>query len=86
MIGFLIFLISLLSRILLIIVVVDVLISYFMSPFHPFRETLDRIVSPMLKPIKDIIPNVGMIDFSPLVLIVLIQIIEYILIRVLSIF
>jgi len=86
MIGFLIFLISLLSRILLIIVVVDVLISYFMSPFHPFRETLDRIVSPMLKPIKDIIPNVGMIDFSPLILIVLIQIIEYILIRVLSIF
>jgi len=86
MINFIIFLISLISRMVLIVVIVDVLISYFMSPFHPFRETLDRIVSPMLKPIQRVVPSVGMIDFSPLILIILIQVAEYVLIKLLTMF
>jgi YggT family protein len=56
-------------------VLVSVILSYFMDPYHPLRRFLDRIVEPMLAPIRRIVPLVGMLDFSPLILIVLIQLI-----------
>jgi YggT family protein len=65
------------------VVIADIVLSYFMSPFHPIRETLDRIVEPMLAPIRRVMPNTGMIDFSPLVLIIVLQLVEYILVRML---
>jgi YggT family protein len=43
------------------------------------RRTLDRIVAPIYAPIRRIIPPVGMFDFSPLILIVLLQILDMIL-------
>jgi YggT family protein len=54
-----------------------------MSPYHPIRETIDRIVNPLLDPIRRVMPSTGMIDFSPLVLLVLMQILRSVLISVL---
>ncbi len=65
------------------LLIASVVLSYFMSPFHPVRQTIDRIVQPLLIPIRRILPQTGMIDFSPLVLIILLQIIEFVLIRLL---
>ncbi len=84
MIGFIITFIQLLARILFILVIADIILSYFMSPFSQVRIILRRILEPMLAPIRRILPNTGMIDFSPLVLIILIQIVEYILVRLLA--
>jgi uncharacterized protein YggT (Ycf19 family) len=42
-----------------------------------------RIIEPLLNPIRRILPQTGMIDFSPLVLLILVQVVEYILTRVL---
>ena len=64
------------------LVIINVILSYFMSPNHPIKMTLDRIVEPMLAPIRRIMPQTGMIDFSPLVLIILLQLIEFILTQV----
>ena len=75
--------IQLAGFILTLVVLIDVVLSFFMSPFAPLRRTLDSLVDPMLAPIRRIVPPVGMFDFSPLVLIILIQIIEEILVRVL---
>ncbi len=58
-----------------LVVIVDVMLSYFMSPYEPIRRTLDRIVEPFLNPIRKVIPAAGMIDFSPLVLIILLQLV-----------
>lgn len=66
------------------IVIINALLSYFMSPYHPLRMALNRIVEPMLAPIRQIMPQTGMIDFSPLVLIILLQLIEFVLTQVLS--
>jgi len=52
-----------------------------MDPFHPVRATVNRIVEPVLNPIRRILPQTGMVDFSPLVAIILIQVIEFILTR-----
>ena len=69
----LILIVSTLSQILVLLVFVSVILSYFMDPFHPIRRGIDNIVEPMLTPIRRIVPLVGMLDFSPLVLILLIQ-------------
>jgi YggT family protein len=53
-----------------------------MSPYHPVRKTLDKIVEPLLAPFRRIIPPVQGIDFSPMVLLIVVQIVEYILLQV----
>jgi YggT family protein len=54
-----------------------------MDPYHPVRNTVDRLVNPILNPIRRLLPQTGMADFSPLVAIILVQSTEYILTRLL---
>ncbi len=84
MIDLLISLIQALGSVLFIVVIVSVVLSYFMSPYHPIRANLDRIVDPLLRPIRRVVPPLGMIDFSPLVLIILIQVVQTLLISLLA--
>ena len=65
------------------IVFAHIIVGYFLSPYHPLRRTLNSIVQPLLAPIRRFMPSTGMIDFSPMVLILLIQLVETILIRLL---
>ena len=76
-------LIHIISLAVSILVIAYVILSYFMDPYHPVRVAVNRIVEPMLTPIRRILHQTGMIDFSPLVLLILVQVIEYILTRVL---
>ena len=71
------------SQALIFLVIISVILSYFMDPYHPVRRWVDSIVEPMLTPIRRVIPLVGMLDFSPLVLILLIQLISNLIIRLL---
>ncbi|MEJ2301938.1 MAG: YggT family protein [Anaerolineales bacterium] len=71
--------ISLLITILTWLVIIKVVLSYFMSPFHPIRAAIDRVVEPMLEPIRRFMPQTGMFDFSPIVLIILLQVFQYVL-------
>ena len=84
MIGLLIQLISILANILTLLVIVDALLSFVLPPFHPVRETVGRVLNPIYAPIRRVIPPLGMIDITPIILIVLIQVVETILISLLS--
>ncbi len=42
-------------------------------------ESINRLLEPVLRPIRNLMPNTGAIDFSPLVLIILLQIIGIVL-------
>ena len=84
MINSLIGLVNIIFRLLTVIVVVDVIVSYFMSPYSSFRIFLDRIVSPLLRPIRRIIPPVQALDFSPIILLVLLQVVEYVIVSLLQ--
>lgn len=64
--------ITLMANVLTIVVFIWVVLSWIMPPYHPLRELLDRIVEPMLEPIRRILPMTGPIDFSPMVLMILI--------------
>ncbi len=78
------YIITLAVRLISLLVIVQVILTYIMSPFHPVRQFIDRIVDPMLAPIRRFLPVIGMFDFSPLVLLILIQVVGYILIQILS--
>ncbi len=76
--------VKLLATLLIWVVIASVLLSYLLSPYHPVRMALDRLVDPLLNPIRRILPSTGMIDFSPLILIVLIEFLSRVIIGVLT--
>ncbi len=67
--------ISLIIFLLTLLIIVKVVLSYFVPPYHPLREVIDRIVEPILAPIQRIMPYTGGLDFSPMVLILIIQLV-----------
>ena len=67
---------------LLLLILLKVLLSYFMDPFHPFRRSIDRLVEPLLKPIRQIVPSFGRFDFSPIILMILVEILARVLLNI----
>jgi YggT family protein len=83
MISYVINVINILVQLITLLVILKVFLSYFMSPYHPVRMAIDRIVNPILYPIQRIIPPLGMLDLSPIILIVLVQILGRVIINLL---
>jgi YggT family protein len=84
MIGSLIWFVDLITRLSLLVIIAYVFLSYFLDPYHPVRRSISRIVDPLLTPIRRLVPPVGMIDLSPLVLLILIQVAGRIIVQLLS--
>jgi YggT family protein len=78
------FFISTISQIFVWTVVISVVISFFLPPYHPVREALDRIIEPFLIPIRRLVPMAGNFDFSPLILILAVQLITGLLVKLLK--
>ena len=67
--------INIFSQALTLIIFAHIILSYFMDPYHPIRAFIDRLVEPLLAPIRRVVPLVGMFDFSAAILIILVQLI-----------
>jgi len=80
--NFFITLINTIVSLLTLLIIVNSIVSYFLRPFHPIRSVLDKILEPMLAPIRRLIPPTVGFDFSPIVLIILLQVISAILIAI----
>jgi YggT family protein len=65
------------------IVIASAVLSFFLPQYHPVREALDRLVDPFLNPIRRVVPMAGMMDFSPLILIIAVEFISRVLISIL---
>ncbi len=74
-----ILIVDIIRQTIFILVLLKIVLSYFMDPFHPFRQSIDRMIEPLLKPIRQIIPTVGRFDFSPVILILLIEIVAIVI-------
>ena len=72
-----------LIRIISWVVIIQVLVSWILPPYHSVRQALDQIVEPLLDPIRRIMPDTGMVDFSPLVFLLLLQFIAQLIINLL---
>lgn len=75
--------VSFAGNILELLVIVSVILSYFMDRYHPVRRWVDSVVDPMLAPIRRVVPLIGMLDISPIILIILIRIISNLIIKLL---
>ena len=64
-----------LGDLLVLLVIISAILSFVMDPYHPVRRWIDSIVEPMLTPIRRVVPLVGALDFSPIILIILIRIV-----------
>ncbi|MHC1741007.1 MAG: YggT family protein [Anaerolineaceae bacterium] len=71
-------------QLLTILIIVDAVVSFVLSPYQPFRQFLDRLVNPMLAPIRKIVPPIMNMDFSPVILLLILQGIEFLLLRVVA--
>jgi YggT family protein len=76
--GMLLIIITTLANVLTILIIVDTLLSWVLQPFHPIRAALGRVLQPLYTPIRRVIPPLGMMDISPLVLLLLVQVIAQI--------
>jgi YggT family protein len=81
--NILISVILVIRNILELLVIVSVILSYVMDPYHPVRRWVNSIVDPMLMPIRRVVPLIGMLDISPIILIVLIRIVSNLIINLL---
>ncbi|MGQ9926185.1 MAG: YggT family protein [Chloroflexaceae bacterium] len=75
--GFLVTFISLLFNVLFFAILGRVMVSWI-DPLGNMRVTqiLRDITEPILGPIRSVLPTIGMIDLSPLVAILLIQLLQ----------
>ncbi len=74
----LLIIITTLANILTILIIVDSLLSWVLSPYHPIREALGRVLQPLYAPIRRVIPPMGGMDLTPLVLLVVVQVVAQI--------
>jgi YggT family protein len=79
---------NLLLDILFWIIIIQVILSWLLAfnvlnihsgGVRAFVVALDRITAPLYRPIRRIMPDFGGIDFSPLVILILIQVIKRLL-------
>ena len=74
--------IVIITRALTLIILADVLVGYFLDVYHPIRRFLDTMVQPFLAPIRRLLPPMGGLDFSPLVLFFLVELIGRLLVGI----
>lgn len=80
--------IGLLSRVLVMLIIIQFVIGLLFA-FNVINqgnqflgavyESINRLLDPVLRPIRNMMPQTGAIDFSPLVLIIVMQIVLIIL-------
>lgn len=68
---------------LILLIFLHIALSYFMDPYHPVRQTLERFVGPLLNPIRRAVPLIGMFDISPIILFLLISVLQSALVNLL---
>ncbi len=81
---FIILFIQILARSIVFLMFLHVILSMFMSADKPLRIGIARIVDPILTPIRRFIKPFNGIDFSPVVAILAVNLIESILTRLLA--
>ncbi|MFZ3151226.1 MAG: YggT family protein [Anaerolineaceae bacterium] len=83
---FVISVINAFSQVLSTLVVLYSILSFFLPPYHKIQIALSRIVEPLLNPVRKVVKPMGGLDFSPMILLIAIYLVEWLLIRLLTLF
>ena len=81
--NLLLYFIDLLFTLLNLAILARVLLSWIrVSPYHPAVVFLYRITEPIVAPLRRVIPPIGMIDISPVIVLLLLQLIQRVLVAI----
>ena len=81
--NLLIYFVDLIFTLLNLAILARVLLSWVrVNPYHPAVELLYRITEPILAPLRRVIPSIGMVDISPVIALILLQIIQEVLMAI----
>ena len=80
-VGILSYLLHIASVVIIIQFVMSILISFnvintYNDYVRAIWEALDKLTEPLYRPIRKILPDLGMIDLSPMVVLILIKILQ----------
>lgn len=79
----LVYFVNVFFTLLSLAILARVLLSWVrVSPYHPAVDFLYRITGPILAPLRRAIPPIGMVDISPVIAIILLQIIQQVLVAI----
>lgn len=71
--------IRILCQALSLTIFIRVILSWVLTSPNMLIDVLDKITEPVLAPLRRIIPRAGMFDFTPMVAIILLQLIANLL-------
>jgi YggT family protein len=75
MAHYLVGLINLIVWLLTILLFADAAVSFVLQPWHPARRFLDRLVEPMVRPLRHVLPPMGGFDFSIMAALIIVQLV-----------
>ncbi|MBI4759142.1 MAG: YggT family protein [Chloroflexi bacterium] len=76
--------INMLFSILTLAIIARAVLSWFsVSPYNPISVFLHQITEPILAPLRKIVPTAGFIDLTPLVAIILLQVVQQLILSLL---
>ena len=77
--GLIITVVNAIITVLTFAIIIYTLLRFIMAPYHPLINALSQVIEPMLAPIRKHVPPMGGFDFSPLIFIILLQVLGSIL-------
>ncbi len=84
--NFLRYFIPLLFNLYSFLILARVLLSWInVSPYNPIVTFIYELTEPVLRPLRNIIPPIGMLDISPIAALILLQILESIIVSMLNV-
>lgn len=61
---------------------INVILSWVLDPWHEARQFMDRIVAPIVQPVRNLMPPMGGVDFSVMIAAIAVQLMGQLLIAI----
>ena len=76
--------INILFTVLYVAILIRILLSWIrVDPYNPLVQLLFQITEPILGPFRRVIPPIGGLDFSPIVALIVLQLVQQFLVSIL---
>jgi YggT family protein len=81
--NYLVTLVSIIVQMITVLLIVNALLSFApLDPWHPVRRFMNQLTEPILRPFRGLMPPVGMFDFTPMIALIVIQILGQLVILI----
>ncbi|MAG34757.1 MAG: hypothetical protein CL878_00685 [Dehalococcoidia bacterium] len=82
---FLVTFVELLTQALIVAIILRAVLSWFVPQGdHPVVRILRDVTDPLIVPLRRVVPTIGMLDLSPFVAIILLNVVRWIVTQTLS--